>query len=134
MFNKIFFAAAVFASMAASAQAPVGVVLRVEGLVTVSDGVTVNSGVTGGAIPNGARFVTSSTGSVTLRMNNGCIVTLKPNQAVTVDRESTCEALVASIQPVGGVVVATARSGWHPLMALPFVVGAWDISRNLSNK
>ena len=43
----------------------------------------------------------SSSGRVTLQLNNGCTITLQPNQAVTIDEKMTCRALVAAVEPVG---------------------------------
>jgi hypothetical protein len=90
---------------AAFAQTPkesLGTVRNVQGLVTDIDGASVTSTETGEAIHDGERFVTSSSGSVTLQLNNGCSVTLQPNQAVTIDKGMTCRELLASVGRVGG--------------------------------
>ena len=49
------------------------------------------------------RFVTTSRGSVTLRLNSGCTVTVPPSHAVTVSQNMTCQQLVAAVQPLGPV-------------------------------
>ena len=93
---------AVFAQDAPS----LGTVRNVQGLVTDTDGASVTSTEPGEQIHNGERFVTSSSGSVTLQLNNGCSLTLQPNQAVTINKDMTCRELVASVEPVGGAVGA----------------------------
>ena len=96
----------------AFAQAPapeaVGVVTRVEGLVTVSQDNTLGNAFKDEVILQNARVVTTATGSTTIRLNNGCVIDLKPNQAVTVDYRRECKAILAAIQPVGAVGVAGA--------------------------
>lgn len=94
-------ASALLASLA-YAQAQVGTVGNVQGLVTDTDGASVSSTTPGERIVDGERFVTSSNGSVTLQLNNGCTLTLQPNQAVTIDSRMTCRELTAAVTPVGG--------------------------------
>ena len=84
---------------------PVGVVSRVEGLVTVSQDNTLGNAFKDEVIIQNARVVTTATGSTTIRLNNGCIVDLKPNQAVTIDIRRECKAILASIQPAGALGV-----------------------------
>ena len=84
----------------------VGVVTRVEGLVTVSQNNTLGNVFKDEVILQNARVVTTVTGSTTIRLKNGCIIDLKPNEAVTVDFRRECKALLAAIQPAGGVGVA----------------------------
>jgi hypothetical protein len=105
MFKKILMALgviAICASAMSQAQAPdpklVGRVGEVEGLVTVSDGTTVSNVVKDSAIIEHTRYVTSSTGSAVLKMNNGCTLDLKPNQSLTIDNAKDCEALIAAIE------------------------------------
>ena len=86
----------------------VGVVTRVEGLVTVSQDDTLGNAFKGEVILQNARVVTTATGSTTIRLNNGCMIDLKPNQALTVDSRRECKAILASIQPAGVVGVAGA--------------------------
>ncbi|MEO8654038.1 MAG: hypothetical protein ABI409_07940 [Ramlibacter sp.] len=81
-----------------------GTVDNVQGLVTVTTGATGSTTATGNPIISGMRFVASSSGSADLRFNNGCVVKLKPLQAVTVLRSMTCEALLAAVQSIGGSV------------------------------
>jgi hypothetical protein len=105
MFGAVFFAASAFA------QAPLGTVGNVQGLVTVTDGATGGTVAPGSPITNGMRFVTTSSGSVTLQLNNGCSVTVQPNQAVTVLQSMTCQELTAAVQPVGAAGVAAGAGG-----------------------
>ena len=101
-----------FVSSLAFAQGAVlGKVGDVQGLVTDSDGTTVSSTVPGEPIRDGERFVTSSNGTVTLRFDNGCTLTLQPNQAVTVDSRMTCRELIAAISPVSGLPVVAGAGG-----------------------
>lgn len=85
---------------AAYAQAPLGTVTNVQGVVTATQGA---SGVTvtpGTAVQNGMRFVATSRGSATLRLNSGCTVTVPPGHGVTVLQSMTCQQLTAAVLPV----------------------------------
>ena len=99
-----------FCTTVAFAQTPapeaVGVVTRVEGLVTVSQANTMGNVFKDEIILQNARVVTTANGSTTIRLNNGCVIEMKPNQAVTVDFRRECKAILAAIQPVGAVGVA----------------------------
>ena len=100
---SVLFGVALLASAAfAQNQPSLGTVRNVEGLVTDTDGASVTSTEVGEPIHDGERFVTSSSGRVTLELNNGCTLKLEPNQAVTIDRNMTCRALLAAVEPVGG--------------------------------
>ena len=87
------------------AQAPaiqaVGVVIRVEGLVTVSQGDSLGNVFKDEIVLQNARVVTTASGSTTIKLNSGCIIDLKPNQAVTVDFRRDCKTILASILPTG---------------------------------
>ena len=89
----------------------VGVVTRVEGLVTVGQNNTMGNVSKDNFILENARVATTANGSTTIRLNNGCVIDLKPNQAVTVDLRRECKAILASIQPAGAVVASGAGSG-----------------------
>ena len=89
----------------------VGVVTRVEGLVTVGQNNTMGNVSKDNVILENARVATTANGSTTIRLNNGCVIDLKPNQAVTVDLRRECKAILASIQPAGAVVASGAGSG-----------------------
>ena len=115
-FRKLLLATAVFAAASAFAQAPLGTVTNVEGVVTATQGA---SGVTvgpGSAIQNGMRFVTTSRGSVTLRLNSGCTVTVPPGHGVTVLQNMSCQQLTAAVQPVVPMAVQQAPTGASPAL------------------
>ena len=104
----LWFAAALFLSANALAQTPapapgkvIGKVTRVEGLVTVSDTKGISRVALNDPVIDRTRYVTSSSGSVTLKMDQGCDIELKPNQALTVEDDRTCEALWALIGSFG---------------------------------
>ena len=121
----------VFFTTVSFAQTPapeaVGVVTRVEGLATVSQGDTLGNVFADEIILQNARVVTTATGSTTIRLNNGCVIDLKPNQAVTVDARRDCRALVAAIQPTGAAGVAGAggvgAAGVPPGLVNALIVG-----------
>jgi hypothetical protein len=102
-----------FVAASAIAQAPstLGSVSSVQGNVTVSNGNSLIAAVQGAPITSGMRFVTPSNGLAALRLNNGCVVNLRPNQAVTVLQSMTCDQLLAAVQTVGPVNVAAASGG-----------------------
>lgn len=98
-----------FASTATLAQGPaepIGVVQSVEGLVTVSQGNTLGNVVKDKKILNGARLVATATGFAVVKLDNGCLVSLKPNQAVTIDSRLDCKAVVAGIETSGAAAAA----------------------------
>ena len=84
----------------------VGVVTGVRGLVTVSQGNTMGNAFEDEVVLQNARVVTTATGSTTIRLNNGCVIDLKPNQALSVDIRRECKAILAAIEPTGPVGVA----------------------------
>lgn len=135
MFTKSFIVvgSALLAS-AAFAQPSLGTVGNVQGLVTDTDGANVTSTSPGEAIHDGERFVTSSSGSVTLQLNNGCTLTLPPNRAVTIDSRMTCRELVAAITPVGEPILVGSAGGSAGMGALgigALVVGGFALHRTL---
>lgn len=99
----LFIAAAVLAQSAGPApkRAVLGKAANVQGLVTVSDANGVSRVLVNNAVIDRNRYVTSSSGSVTLKMDKGCDIELKPNQALTVEDEKSCEGLWASIESLG---------------------------------
>jgi hypothetical protein len=119
----------------AFAQTALGTVGNVQGLVTDTDGASVSSTLPGEAIVDGKRFVTSSSGSVTLQLNNGCTLTLQPNQAVTIDSRMTCRELMASVTPVGAPTLAGGGAGGSAAMGAlgigALAVGGFALHRTL---
>lgn len=95
-------------AMAQGPAASVGVVQSVDGLATVSQGNTMGNLFKEERILNGARVVTTSTGSAVIKLDNGCLISLAPNQAVTIDSRLDCKALVAGITGTGGVAAGAA--------------------------
>ena len=105
----------------------VGVVTRVEGLATVSQANTLGNAFKDEVILQNARVVTTASGFTTIRLTDGCIVDLKPNQVVTIDIRRECKAILASIQPAGAVGVAAAggvgATGTPPGLVNALIVG-----------
>lgn len=120
----------------ALAQEKLGTVDKVQGVVTVTDGATGGTTATGNPITSGMRFVASSSGSAVLRLNNGCVVNLRPNEAVTVLRSMNCQALLAAVQTVGGVNVAGAGGSFTTgaLATGGLVVGGVALANALHTK
>src|SRR3954471_6833539 len=121
--KKLFVALSSLAAAAAMAQS-LGTVSNVQGIVTATQGATGTAVAPGSAIINGTRFVTTSTGSVTLALNNGCVLTLQPGQAVTVLQSMTCQQLTAAVQavPVAPNAAIAAAGGATPAIVTGFVI------------
>ena len=140
MWNKPLSLAALLLCGAALAQGTVeppqvlGTAVSVQGLVTVSDGASIANVVDGNPLVDGSRIVTSSTGSVTVKMKDGCDIKLDPNQSITLQSNRSCEALLASIQSLScGSVFAGGVS--TPLIGLALLTSAAvvDIRRGGGN-
>jgi hypothetical protein len=113
-------------------QAVVGQATEVKGLVTVSDGSSVANVALGSPVIDGSRYVTSSSGSVTLRLDNDCDIVLKPSETVTIKRERGCAALLASVQSLTGNNVLLA--GLTPLLGLSSVLTAAVLDPTLRSR
>jgi len=98
--KNLLLALSTLAAASVFAQAPLGTVTNVEGVVTATQGATGVTVTPGTTIQNGMRFVTTSRGSVTLRLNSGCTVAVPPGHGVTVLQSMTCQQLTAAVQPV----------------------------------
>jgi len=99
-------------AMAQGAPAPtVGVVSGIDGLSTVSQGNTLSNLTQGQTILQGARVVTSSTGTVRIVLNNGCAVSLNRNEAVTIDSRLGCDALTAGIVQNNAAIAVAGATG-----------------------
>ena len=94
-------------AVASMAQAPLGTVTSVNGVATVTTGTAGTAITVGAPIIEGARVITTTTGSVTFRMANGCVVTVPAGSAVTVRSALSCEQLQAAVQPVTTAVTTT---------------------------
>jgi len=111
--KNLLLALSAFAAVSAFAQAPLGTVTNVEGVVTATQGATGVAVTPGTPIQNGMRFVTTSRGSVTLQLNSGCTVSVPPGHGVTVLQSMTCQQLTAAVQPLVPVA-AVAAAGPSP--------------------
>ncbi|ROZ66184.1 hypothetical protein [Ramlibacter sp. WS9] len=114
MFKHLFTATVLCAGVAAFAQSQpqaIGKVAEVEGVVTVSNGVTVATAVLGSPVIEGTRYVTAASGSTLLRMDRGCDIRLKPNESLLIDGNRDCAALLALVQPVGANLAAVVIPG-----------------------
>src|SRR3954469_24859348 len=109
--KNLLLALSAFAAVSAFAQAPLGTVTNVEGVVTATQGATGVAVTPGTPIQTGMRFVTTSRGSVTLRLNSGCTVTVPPGHGVTVLQSLTCQQLTAAVQPVVPIAAQAAFQG-----------------------
>lgn len=121
MIKRLFAVSLLCLGSAVCAQTVVGKVVEVKGIVTVSDGVTVGTAVPGTPVAQGNRFVTASSGFAKLSIDNGCDITLQPNQALTIGSDRSCKALLAAVQPVTG---APALAGAPLLFASNLGAGA----------
>lgn len=113
------------AATGAFAQAPIGTVVNVNGVVTATQGTTGVTVAPGTPIQNGTRFVAGSNASVTLRTASGCTVTVPAGHGVTVLQSMTCAQLTAAVQPVVPVAtVAPVAPGGAVAVGAAALVGA----------
>jgi len=117
--KKLLLALAALAAAPAFAQA-LGVVESVNGVATVTTGTTGLAIAPGAQIMHGSRVITTSSGSVNLRLNNGCTATVPPGHGVTVLSTQTCEQLRAAIQPVTTTVNTVTTRTTVPVGAVGF--------------
>jgi hypothetical protein len=109
--KKLLFALSALVAATAYAQAPLGTVTTVEGVVTATQGTTGVTVVTGTPVQEGMRFVTTSSGRVVLRMNNGCVVTVPAGSAITVLPNQSCQQLSAAVVPLAPSTAVMGQSG-----------------------
>jgi hypothetical protein len=88
-----------------------GKAIDVQGLVTVSNGTQISGVTDGSPVIDLTRYVTSSTGFVTLKFEH-CEVKLKPNEAVTVDERKICDGMIAAIETLPGGALAGTGPGF----------------------
>ncbi|MEJ6021326.1 hypothetical protein [Ramlibacter sp. PS4R-6] len=112
MMHRLLVLGLAFAATGSLAQSPaaLGKVAEVEGVVTVSDGATLTTAKPGTVIQSGDRFLTASSGAARLTFENGCVVSLKPNETLTVSSNMTCQELLAAVQPVAAVAGVTSNT------------------------
>lgn len=101
-------AATAFGGVWAQSPPAVGSIQNVQGLVTISQDQTLRNAVSGSALTNGARVVSTTTGSGEIVLANGCRITLAANRAVTINTALPCNDLIASVTPIGPVIASTA--------------------------
>ena len=125
-------------SAAAIAQANLGTVSNTQGLVTMSDGTTFATATAGSPVTDGMRFLTSTGGTVTLQLQNGCTINLQANQALTVQQSMSCaqlNAAIVNVVPAGGGTFAGGGLPGTTLAALGMGVGILAIQNsNLSGQ
>ncbi len=73
---------------------------NVQSNVLIGDANGITSAINGQKIPGNVSVTTTDGASVDVVFNNGCTVSLKPSQSLNVNAGSSCEALIASVQPV----------------------------------
>ena len=114
-------------------QAPkvVGKFANVTGLVTVSSSDALANAANGASFAVGSRVVATASGGATLKFDNGCELTIKANESVTVDENNQCK-LVAIPFGVPGVTAAAAGSNIFPIVLAGGAVAAVVITQ--SNK
>ncbi len=89
---------------------------EVNGLVTVTAGDQLVSAAVGNPVFDGNRIVTTTGSSMTVKLNNGCVIKLKSSESLVVNRKLECAALIASIQPVGTPVPVLAAGSDSPAL------------------
>ena len=97
-----------------------GTVTSVSGVATVTTGTSGTAVTVGAPIVSGSRVVTTSNSSVTLTLNNGCVVTVPPSSGVTVLSTQTCDQLRAGVVPVTTTVQTTTTTTRVPVAIGPF--------------
>lgn len=116
---------ATVSALSAWAQEPkvVGKLANVTGLVTVSRGGQLTNATNGGQLVVGSRIISLSSGGVTLKFDNGCDVTLKENESITVSDSKECTALLAGVSPmVATGTVPVVASGVGASSLIPVVI------------
>jgi ABC-type Fe3+ transport system substrate-binding protein len=87
----------------------VGTLQNIQGVVTVSSNGVVNS-VSGSAnLVDGSVVLNSGTGSSVVQLTNGCTVTLKPNEVLTINAAAKCADLTASVKTVAAPLTTVAE-------------------------
>jgi hypothetical protein len=118
------FAAAAFAQPAPTVEM-LGAVKEVHGVVTMSFGSQVATVQPETPVFDGARFVAGSSGSAQLSFQGGCVLDLKPNEWVTIDKALSCQQQVAAIQTLTNVAGAGLFASPHtlPLLGISTLTG-----------
>lgn len=124
------------AAMSVWGQAPkvVGKFANVIGLVTISSGESLSNVVNGGAFAVGSRVVATASGGVTLKFDNGCDLTLKANESVTVDENNKCTLVAIPSGAPGASTAAGAGGTLGPALILGGTAGAVVLIGRNNNK
>ena len=105
-----------FASASVMAQVPpkvVGTVTQVSGLATGAEvDNKLSNLVDGQNITEGERVQTTASGDITMKLKNGCTITLTPLQAITIKEVLECKVLIASIVSTGPVIAGAGASAF----------------------
>ena len=119
-----------FSFTAFAQSSSVGTLQDIRGVVSVSTNGVVQS-VSGSAdLVDGSVVLNSSTGNSVVQLKNGCRVTLKPNDVLTIDSKSLCPALMASVKSAAAPLV-TAGDVTSYLTAQNLLIGAGVIGAGL---
>jgi len=112
----------------------VGKLADVSGLVTVTFGDKLTNAEKGGPLIVKSRIVSTSSGSVTLKFDSGCEVTLKGQESITVSDNNNCAALWASVQQYGAGAPVSVAAGTGSSNLIPgLILGAGAIGIIVSN-
>lgn len=125
-------AGTILVSTGAFAANVLGTASSVQGLVTVSNGANMATVTAGAPVLDGSRYLTGSGSFASLRLSNGCVLNMKPNQSITIDGKKSCDELLAlletsrdslaALQGTGGGAGGGMGSG--PLIALGGLIAA----------
>ena len=121
-------------AMAQGAPASVGAIQSTDGLVTVSQSNTLGNAFKDERLVDGARVATTGTGTTVIRLDNGCVIRLEPNQSVTINTQLSCNAQVASIQSVGFVAAGAGQGVANPIGLVALGIGLIGAANNQRQK
>ena len=110
-----FVSTGVMAQGAPVVPASVGAIQSTDGLVTVSQANTLGNAFKDERLLDGARVATTGTGTTVIRLDNGCVIRLEPNQSVTINTKLDCRAQVAGIQSIGFVAAGAGQGVSNPV-------------------
>ena len=110
MNKSIVFALSALVAAAVIAQPVVGTLSNVEGLVTITQNNQLVTAGNGSTVVDGARIISTSTGHVTIDVND-CKVTLNPNESVTIDSSVSCDKFRAAVLRTDGPLTTAGGSG-----------------------
>jgi len=112
--HRLLFASFALAAVSASAQPPMPTVGKVQGAVTATQGGSGRLLAPGSSLQDGARVVSTSSGTATLQAGGGCSVSVPPGHGLTVRQGMDCQQLKAGVAPVIPDVAARSPSAPPP--------------------